>query len=31
MATGRALQDVYVDPPAAQLAILRAKGCACDV
>ena len=31
LATGREVQDVYVDPPEAQIEILRAKSCACDV
>lgn len=30
-ATGKAIQDAYVDPPEVQVEILRAKGCACDV
>lgn len=29
LATGSPVQDRFVDPPAAQLAILRAKGCGC--
>ena len=28
-ATGNAVQDEFVDPPEAQEAILRAKGCTC--
>lgn len=31
LATGEAVQDVYVDPPEAQEALLRAKGCECKV
>jgi hypothetical protein len=31
LATGAAVQDRYVDPPATQIEILRAKGCACAV
>jgi hypothetical protein len=31
LATGAATQDHYVDSPEAQVAILRAKGCDCDV
>jgi hypothetical protein len=31
LATGGVVQDHYVDPPEAQIAILRAKGCACAV
>jgi hypothetical protein len=31
LATGAAVQDRYVDPPEAQVEILRAKGCACAV
>jgi Pyrimidine dimer DNA glycosylase len=31
LATGGAVQDRYVDPPEAQLKILRAKGCDCAV
>jgi len=31
LARGRAVQDSYVDPPLAQVRILRAKGCACRV
>lgn len=31
LATGRAIQDRYVDPPEAQIMILRTKGCGCDV
>ena len=30
-ATGSAVQSDFVDDPDAQLAILRAKGCACAV
>lgn len=29
LATGSAVQDVFVDRPDAQIVILRAKGCAC--
>jgi hypothetical protein len=29
LATGSEVQDTFVDPPVAQRAILRAKGCAC--
>lgn len=31
LATGRDVQDRYVDSPQAQIAILRSKGCACAV
>ena len=31
LATGLAVQDRYVDPPEAQIAILRSKGCRCAV
>ena len=31
LATGAALQDEFVDPPAAQWLILRGKGCDCQV
>lgn len=31
MAIGSRIQDVYVDPPDAQVEILRAKKCECDV
>lgn len=31
LATGDAIQDRYVDPPEAQLRILRGKGCGCVV
>ena len=31
LATGAAVQDTYVDPPARQRALLRAKGCDCAV
>lgn len=31
LATGAAIQDRYVDPPAQQIEILRAKACGCDV
>ena len=31
LATGDAVQDLYVDSPEAQITILRAKGCGCDV
>lgn len=31
LATGEPVQRAYVDTPAAQLAILRQKGCACEV
>ena len=31
LATGRAAQDVYVDTPEAQVELLRAKQCECDV
>lgn len=31
LATGAAVQDAYVDEPARQLLILRAKGCDCRV
>jgi hypothetical protein len=31
LATGSAVQDVFVDPPGAQVEILRAKGCGCTV
>lgn len=31
LATGAAVQDRYVDTPEEQIAILRAKGCGCDV
>jgi Pyrimidine dimer DNA glycosylase len=31
LATGGAFQDRYVDPPEAQVKILRAKGCGCAV
>jgi hypothetical protein len=31
LATGAAVQDRYVDPPEAQMTILRAKGCGCEV
>lgn len=31
LATGSEIQDRFVDPPEAQAAILRAKGCGCDV
>ena len=30
LATGSATQDVFIDPPARQLELLRAKGCGCD-
>ena len=30
-AAGRAVQDVYVDPPRRQVRLLRAKGCDCSV
>lgn len=30
-ATGKAIQDAYVDTPEAQVEILRGKGCGCDV
>jgi Pyrimidine dimer DNA glycosylase len=30
-ATGEPVQDRYVDPPAAQISILRSKGCGCAV
>jgi hypothetical protein len=29
LATGRAVQDAFVDSPRRQLRLLRAKGCAC--
>jgi hypothetical protein len=29
LATGSAVQDAYVDPPAAQIELLRQKGCDC--
>lgn len=31
LATGRAVQDAYVDPPRRQVRLLRAKGCDCSV
>ena len=31
LATGSAVQDRYVDPPEAQIKILRSKGCGCAV
>lgn len=31
LATGEAIQHEYVDTPEEQMAILRAKGCACSV
>lgn len=31
LATGATVQEVYVDPPEAQIAILRSKGCGCAV
>jgi hypothetical protein len=31
LATGAAVQDVYVDAPARQRELLRAKGCGCLV
>lgn len=31
LATGKAVQDRYVDPPGRQFDILRRKGCACNV
>jgi Pyrimidine dimer DNA glycosylase len=31
LATGRKAQDRYVDSPEEQIAMLRAKGCECDV
>ena len=31
LATGRAVQDVFVDPPGRQIRLLRAKGCDCSV
>jgi Pyrimidine dimer DNA glycosylase len=31
LATGRVVQEDYVDPPEAQIAILRSKGCGCAV
>jgi Pyrimidine dimer DNA glycosylase len=31
LATGGAVQDRYVDPPDAQIRILRSKGCGCAV
>ena len=31
LATGGAVQDRYVDSPATQVRILRAKGCGCAV
>lgn len=31
LATGRAVQERFVDPPGRQLDILRRKGCACQV
>jgi hypothetical protein len=31
LATGQAEQDTYVHTPAQQRALLREKGCACDV
>jgi hypothetical protein len=31
LATGGAIQDRYVDPPEAQIVILRSKGCDCAV
>ena len=31
LATGGAVQDRYVDSPEGQIAILRTKGCGCDV
>lgn len=29
LATGSTVQDMYIDPPAAQVEILRGKGCDC--
>ncbi len=31
LASGKSVQDRFVDPPARQLELLRDKGCACDV
>lgn len=31
LATGGAVQDLYVDSPEAQVEILRSKGCSCQV
>ncbi len=31
LATGSAIQDIFVDPPDRQLELLRAKGCGCNV
>ncbi len=31
LATGRRVQDRYVNPPEEQVSILRLKGCACEV
>ena len=31
LATGRARQSVYIDPPARQRTLLRSKGCDCSV
>jgi hypothetical protein len=31
LATGKPVQDQYVDPPEAQIAILQSKGCDCTV
>lgn len=31
LATGRTVQDAYVDPPRRQVRLLRAKACACRV
>ena len=31
LATGSSVQDAYVDPPARQRELLRAKGCGCEV
>ena len=30
-ATGKSIQDVYVDSPLKQILILKAKGCGCNV
>lgn len=31
LATGSAVQDVFIDPPERQIELLRAKGCDCAV
>jgi hypothetical protein len=31
LASGRGVQDAFVDPPRRQMRLLRAKGCACRV